>query len=39
MYGIPLGLIYIKRSFEGALAYHFLIDFVRFAFTAYLLQG
>ena len=38
MYGIPLGLIYIKRDYESALAYHFFIDFVRFAFTVSLIS-
>lgn len=38
MYGIPLGLIYIKRDYESALAYHFCIDAVRFAFTASLIN-
>jgi hypothetical protein len=38
MYGIPLGLIYIKRDYESAISYHFFIDFVRFAFTASLVN-
>ena len=38
MYGIPLGLIYIKRDYESAVAYHFFIDFVRFAFTVSLVN-
>lgn len=38
MYGIPLALIYIKRDLESAVAYHFLIDFVRFAFTVSLVS-
>lgn len=38
MYGIPLGLIYIRRDFEAAIAYHFFIDFVRFAFTVSLVN-
>lgn len=38
MYGIPLGLIYIKRDFESAVAYHFFVDFVRFAFTVSLIS-
>ncbi len=38
MYGIPLGLIYIKRDFESAVAYHFFLDFIRFAFTASLIN-
>ncbi len=31
MYGIPLGLLYIKRDLEQAIAYHFFVDLVRFA--------
>jgi hypothetical protein len=31
MYGIPLALVYVKRDLEQAIAYHFFIDFVRFA--------
>ncbi len=31
MYGIPLALVYVKRDLETAMAYHFFIDFVRFA--------
>jgi len=38
MYGIPLGLIYVKRDYESAFAYHFCIDAVRFAFTASLIN-
>ena len=38
MYGIPLGLIYIKRDYESAIAYHFFVDFVRFAFTVALVS-
>jgi len=38
MYGIPLGLIYIKRDYESAIAYHFFIDFVRFAFMVSLIK-
>lgn len=34
MYGIPLTLLYIKRDFEHAVAYHFFIDFVRFGVAA-----
>lgn len=30
MYGIPLVLLYVKRDFEQAIAYHFFIDFIRF---------
>jgi hypothetical protein len=37
MYGIPLGLIFVKRDFESAVAYHFFIDFVRFGYTTILL--
>ena len=34
MYGIPLGLLYVKRDLEQAVIYHFFIDLVRFtAFT------
>ncbi len=31
MYGIPLVLLYVKRDLEHAIAYHFFIDFIRFA--------
>jgi len=31
MYGIPLVLLYFKRDLEHAIAYHFFIDFIRFA--------
>lgn len=31
MYGIPLVLLFVKRDLEHAVAYHFFIDFVRFA--------
>jgi hypothetical protein len=31
MYGIPLVLLYVKRDLERAIAYHFFIDFIRFA--------
>lgn len=31
MYSIPLALLYVKRDLEHAIAYHFFIDFARFA--------
>jgi hypothetical protein len=31
MYGLPLGLLYVKRDLEQAIAYHFFVDVVRFA--------
>ena len=31
MYGIPLGLLYVKRGLEQAVAYHFFVDLIRFA--------
>lgn len=31
VYGVPLGLLYVKRDLEQAIAYHFFIDLVRFA--------
>ena len=30
MYGLPLGLLYVKRDLEQAIAYHFFVDVVRF---------
>ncbi len=39
LYGIPLGLLYIKRDLESAVAYHFWIDFIRFAYTFFLLAA
>jgi membrane protease YdiL (CAAX protease family) len=30
LYGVPTGLLYIKRDLEHAVGYHFLIDFVRY---------
>jgi membrane protease YdiL (CAAX protease family) len=38
MYGIPLGLIYIKRDYESTIAYHFFVDFGRFAYTVNLIN-
>jgi hypothetical protein len=35
MYGIPLVLLFLKRDLEQAVAYHFFIDFVRFAAFVY----
>ena len=31
LFGVPMGLLFVKRDFEHAVGYHFLIDFVRFA--------
>lgn len=30
LFGVPMGLLFVKRSFEHAVGYHFFIDFVRF---------
>ncbi len=30
LFGVPLGLLFVKRDFEHAVGYHFFIDFVRF---------
>jgi hypothetical protein len=30
LYGVPLGLLFVKRDLEQAIGYHFFIDFVRF---------
>ncbi|MBN2386262.1 MAG: hypothetical protein JXB85_04525 [Anaerolineales bacterium] len=30
-YGLPLALLYVRRDLEQAIAYHFFIDFIRFA--------
>ena len=37
LYGLPTALLFIKKDFEHAVGYHFLIDFVRF--VAALLNG
>jgi hypothetical protein len=37
LYGLPSALLFIKKDFEHAVGYHFLIDFVRF--IAALLNG
>jgi hypothetical protein len=37
LYGLPTALLFIKKDFEHAVGYHFLIDFVRF--LAALLNG
>jgi len=37
LYGVPMGLLFVKRDFEHAAGYHFFIDFVRFG--AALLRG
>jgi F0F1-type ATP synthase assembly protein I len=37
LYGLPTALLFIKKDFEHAVGYHFLIDFVRF--MAALLNG
>jgi len=31
VYGIPLGVIFVKRGLEQAIAYHFFIDLIRFS--------
>ena len=30
LYGLPVALLLIKKDFEHAVGYHFLVDFVRF---------
>ena len=30
LFGVPMGLIFVRFGFEAAVAYHFFIDFVRF---------
>ncbi|MDX8355761.1 type II CAAX prenyl endopeptidase Rce1 family protein [Cognatiyoonia sp. IB215182] len=30
LFGVPMGLIYVKLGFEAAVGYHFFVDFVRF---------
>jgi hypothetical protein len=30
MFGVPMGLLFVKRDFEHAAGYHFFVDFVRF---------
>lgn len=35
LFGVPMGLIFLRFGFEAAVAYHFFIDFVRFI-AAYL---
>ena len=30
LYGVPLGLLFVKRDLEHAVGYHFMVDFVRF---------
>ncbi|MDJ0756155.1 MAG: hypothetical protein QNJ45_21680 [Ardenticatenaceae bacterium] len=30
LFGVPMGLLFVKRDFEHAVGYHFFIDFVRF---------
>ncbi len=30
LYGVPLGLLFVKRDLEHAVGYHFAVDFVRF---------
>lgn len=37
LYGLPTALLFIKKDFEHAVGYHFLVDFVRF--LAAFLQG
>ncbi len=37
-YGIPLGLLFVKRDLERAVAYHFFIDLVRF-FVVYMVRN
>jgi hypothetical protein len=37
LYGLPTALLFIKKDFEHAIGYHFLVDFVRF--LAAFLQG
>lgn len=32
LFGLPPALLQIRRSFESAVAFHWLIDFVRFGF-------
>ncbi len=31
LFGVPMGLVFVRFGFEAAVAYHFFIDFVRFA--------
>lgn len=35
MYGVPLGLLFIKRDLEHAIGNHFFVDFVRFGAALY----
>lgn len=37
LFGVPMGLVFLRFGFEAAVAYHFLIDLVRFI-AAYLIQ-
>ncbi|MBE7385644.1 MAG: hypothetical protein F6J95_030125 [Leptolyngbya sp. SIO1E4] len=30
LFGVPMGLLFVKQDFEHAAGYHFFIDFVRF---------
>jgi len=30
LFGVPMGLLFVKRDFEHAVGYHFFVDFVRF---------
>ncbi|MCB0078847.1 MAG: hypothetical protein KDD73_15655 [Anaerolineales bacterium] len=30
LFGVPMGLLFVKRDFDHAVGYHFLVDFVRF---------
>ncbi|MBN1536317.1 MAG: hypothetical protein JW908_06260 [Anaerolineales bacterium] len=36
IYGIPLGVIFVKRNLEQAIAYHFFIDLIRFSVQYFL---
>ncbi|MFX0174405.1 MAG: type II CAAX prenyl endopeptidase Rce1 family protein [Candidatus Hodarchaeota archaeon] len=37
IYGIPPALLYLKRDFEHAIGFHFLIDFIRFGCAYFLI--
>jgi hypothetical protein len=37
LFGVPMGLLFVKRDLEQAIAYHFFIDFVRFLAAYFLL--
>ena len=31
LFGLPMGLVFLRFGFEAAVGYHFFVDFVRFA--------